>query len=1473
MKYAKAFIGLCLIICILFTVSGVCAGEVHENMTDISASEDIQIESSENNEIIGETDDGTFTTLQKKINEGYGTTLILENDYENDGHQWDGVKIKHSITIDGQGHKLDGKNEDRIIYVEGDNVTLKNIVFVNGNPQSNVYAGAIHFYETINCNIINCTFIDNSAKEDEGAICMLGCENCIITNCTFKHNIAQTKKGGALSLYSCKNCVVSNSSFTDNYAETNGGAIYLSTNYNCIIANCTFKNNTANEEGGALFFTSCENETLFNCTFIDNKARTGETYRSGGAIYWENGDNCSISNSTFKGNKAAHGGAIHLENGNNINISNCSFKGNDGGNGGAIRLTSSSNSTISNCEFTQNTANDKGIVHLIGDDNIVCNCDFTQNTANEGGSIYLSGSRDRVLNCDFKANNGGAICLSGSNGTVTDCEFTANKGIAIRLSGDNTTVTDCEFTANNGSAIQLSGDNTTVTDCDFISNNGSAIQLSGAGSKVSGCLFVNCTSAQGIIHYQNDDPSRMKNLKINENIFLNNNGTAIVFNQNDTTSNTNFNWFAHNSTNYIDGPDSPEGTFDTWIFLNGTANPNQSTDLVESSIVFNLYVYNSTSERIYETTMSRTLEFAVSASGGNVDRNTAKPGETVTFTPVTLGTDRVTAKIENVFCTVGIEILTASFEELKNLIDNAEEGSTITLQRNYLFSEGFENGININKNLTIDGAGNIIDGAGKGRIFHVASGNVVFKNITLINGYTGQYGLGGAIWTEDAANTTAIDCEFKGNYAWDGGAMANGKAVNCTFTSNWAHGMGGAIYNGLAVECTFNSNNASSGGAKYGGDAINCTFNSNSAIRGGAIFEGGAVDCTFNSNWADAGGAIFCISSYGGVAVNCTFNSNWAAQFGGAIDGYDAINCTFSSNHANKGGAMYKDADNAKAYDCVFLNNYAKNGGAITMDVNVGEIYNCRFVNNSAENGGAVYYKNYVKNNVVNSTFTNNTAEEYGGGTYNGDAVNCIFTGNDANQGGAMYSGKVDSCIFKTPTDTYSATGILPPILNVTNETFEYSSGKIALNLTANNRMPIDNANISISVYYKENNTLVGNYSCPSGKEWKVDLPAGFYVAVFNTEYEGFTPVNATITIIKANSTLTVPDITFDYGSTGSAAATFTNAIGIIAEVTDHSEANITVNGNVITISNLGVGNYTLTVSTITTGNYNNVTKTANITVNKAKSTLIINNVELDYGSTTNVTATFKGATGITAEIDGQTVNVTGNTIPISGLNAGIHTLTVTTIPDANHTAVTATVNITVKKLNTAITAANKAYVINYGGTYTATLRDANGNALAGQKVTFTLNGKNIGTAVTNAQGTAGIKLTAAALKTAKAGTKNLVIKFAGDSNYVGASKTVKITINKEKTKIVAKKKTFKKSLKVKKYTITLKNSKNKAVKKVQVTLKVKGKTYKAKTNSKGKATFKIKKLTKKGTFKATIKFKGNKYYKAVTKKVKITIK
>ena len=110
---------------------------------------------------------------------------------------------------------------------------------------------------------------------------------------------------------------------------------------------------------------------------------------------------------------------------------------------------------------------------------------------------------------------------------------------------------------------------------------------------------------------------------------------------------------------------------------------------------------------------------------------------------------------------------------------------------------------------------------------------------------------------------------------------------------------------------------------------------------------------------------------------------------------------------------------------------------------------------------------------------------------------------------------------------------------------------------------------------------------------------------------------------------------------------------------------------------------------------------------------------------------------------------------------------------------------------------------------------------------------------------------------------------FEGDKTYKKSSGHAIITLKKATPIISAKSKTFKKSVKTKKYSITLKNNK-KAIKNKSVTIKINKKKYTATTNSKGVATFKITKLNKKGTFKSTVTFKGNKYYNKVTKTVKI---
>ena len=322
----------------------------------------------------------------------------------------------------------------------------------------------------------------------------------------------------------------------------------------------------------------------------------------------------------------------------------------------------------------------------------------------------------------------------------------------------------------------------------------------------------------------------------------------------------------------------------------------------------------------------------------------------------------------------------------------------------------------------------------------------------------------------------------------------------------------------------------------------------------------------------------------------------------------------------------------------------------------------------------------------------------------------------------------------------------------------------------------------------------------------------------------------------------------------------------------------------------LDIGRYFVDV-VLHNPNYENHVKNASFEVLKQDTVISASNKAyvINYGGGYEIV--LKDALGnvlsgknVTFTLDGMDIGsiVTDNkgiakinlsAIVLKTVKLGTKNLVIAFAGDGNYNSISKTVKIVINKENASIVAKNKAYVINYGGKYQIALKDSKGKALANRKVTFTLRGKYIGSATTNAKGVATIKLSVKMLKAAKAGKRKLVIKFSGDKNYSLVSKTVKVTIKKEKTKIAAKKKAFKRTKKVKKYSIKLKNSKGKAVKKVKLTLRVKGKTYKAKTNNKGRAVFKIKNLRKRGKYLAKIKFKGNKYYKAITKKVKISVK
>ncbi len=174
--------------------------------------------------------------------------------------------------------------------------------------------------------------------------------------------------------------------------------------------------------------------------------------------------------------------------------------------------------------------------------------------------------------------------------------------------------------------------------------------------------------------------------------------------------------------------------------------------------------------------------------------------------------------------------------------------------------------------------------------------------------------------------------------------------------------------------------------------------------------------------------------------------------------------------------------------------------------------------------------------------------------------------------------------------------------------------------------------------------------------------------------------------------------------------------------------------------------------------------------------------------------------------------------------------------------------------------------VYNIDKYFVITLKDADGNVLSNKKISVKL-GSIIKILTTDSKGHTNFNVAALVPNTYTA-----VVRFEGDDDYAASSVKSIVVVSKANVKIIAKAKSFKVHAKAKNLTATLKDNKGKLMKNIKLVLKVGKKTYVSKTNKKGVANFKVK-LNKKGKYIGLFKFAGNKYFKSLSKKVKITIK
>ena len=150
------------------------------------------------------------------------------------------------------------------------------------------------------------------------------------------------------------------------------------------------------------------------------------------------------------------------------------------------------------------------------------------------------------------------------------------------------------------------------------------------------------------------------------------------------------------------------------------------------------------------------------------------------------------------------------------------------------------------------------------------------------------------------------------------------------------------------------------------------------------------------------------------------------------------------------------------------------------------------------------------------------------------------------------------------------------------------------------------------------------------------------------------------------------------------------------------------------------------------------------------------------------------------------------------------------------------------------------------------TLKNSTGSVLGDKTVKVYFNGKTY-TVKTNANGVGTCKIYANAAK-----TYAIKATFNGDSIYEVSTASAKVIVSKNSVKITAKTKKVKKSNSKRTVKFLFKTSNGKVLKSKKLKLTINGKTYSAKTNSKGIATFKVKLAKKKKTYKYKVKFAGD---------------
>ena len=1401
------------------------------------------------------TESGTITITNSNFTNnnvnGYGGAIVATNINK--------LNILHSTFKNNTANGSGGA----IILSNITNSNIQNSDFIENTALSNNYGGGAIFLENGFLTITKSNFINNKVNNANGAaIYSLGKLN--IEKSNFEDNTASI--GAAIYLDNPNTSTIKNSNFTNNFAQQ-GGAIF--SNAPLEIINSRFNNNIVsgtNVKGGAIYTSSSLN--IKNSIFERGLAAFG------GAIYLSKPTSATIENSKFINNQAYRAAAIYtlanlivnntvfnnnngtLNNGDSaaiyanqittLNVINSNFTNNKAyATGGAIRAEKISNVKVINSKFRNNLANVGGAIHLEFCNNInVEYSDFINNSGlTSGGAIYSNDSSLNIYESNFISNSGkmgGSIMtIKGSsfifksifNNNKATLDESANYGGAILVMGSILKINGSEFKDNEakiygGAICSLSSSTVNIDNSTF--DNNKASQDAGAILSASSTLdIIKSTFNNNKANKEGGAIKTDSTLKIIESTFTNNKaeqyGGAIVAAS--STLDIIKSTFDNNKANIDGGAIKTSSIFKT---IESTFTNNKAEQYGGA-----IYSINSPTFEITRSFFDNNYAIAGGA--------TFVYGQNMLMSDNIFNNNLATRQGGAIYQYRGSSSLSVYNTNFTNNHANDKGGAIYSLNATLnvnkgIFNHNDEVGIYANTGLvsnsifmeTIIGGG--ISESGNTHFtpsnFTIAYISDSTKGDSITLAITESHRFNGTVTVKIGAKTYYVTLQNgAGNRIITDLDVGTYKAIldfpqTGEFFSSYSESNEFII----RYKTVFSIESISDSTVN---ENINLKVNEVNGYTGTVTVKIGTQSYEFTLN-----------NGIGTKTIKISSPGNYKAE----IDFEETSQYTSTHAESNQFSVKYPTKFTFSAIpDCIL-------GETITL--NVHEEYG---------------YTGTITIKIGTKTYTINLNKGTGTTTINDLPIGTYKAEIDFEGTSQYTSTHAESNQFSVKYNSTFTIGFIPTTLY---------KDSITINISESHNL---NDTVTITI-----GSFVDTVELINGVGYKIinpDLDIGTYNVIldyagsdkftsckcqsneFVIKYYSFSDLNTLIE--NAGSELNL-EHSYVYDKDND--SLFVKGISISKNIKINGKGNIIdgkylarifniSNGAQVTLENITLINGKAedggaiyvsngTVLNVLKSNFNENTATGNAGAIYSQGVLNIadslfkNNkdangigIHADEGKITNTTFIENDISG-SIEISSDSTLLIGPSFVISDIPNFITGSSITISVSESH-GLTGTVVVTIGSESYSIEVKNgigsKTVIPNLAaGTYKATL-------------TFSKSGKfNSGTAISN--------------------------QFTVSDNT--PPQHVKTT-----PKLTAKKKTFKQKVKVKKYSVTLKTNKGKAIESVKLTLKVNKKTYSAKTNKKGVATFKIKNLKKKGKVSAVVKFAGNNDYNMISKKVKITVK